>query len=248
MKKQRLDDFLIAHKLASGKDEAFVIVTEGRVFVEGQKAVSPSQMVLPSGWIEVRPLSPYVGRAAYKLEGALNAFGISPKGLICVDIGAATGGFTQVLLRAGAAKVYAIDTAHGKLALKLREDPRVVVMEETDVRHIKKLPKLADLVTIDVSLISLRDILPHAKRLAAPYASVVALFKPQYETRDPRMLVHGIVRDDTARQKLLDDFLEWLAAHQWKVEKWIESPIRGTEGNKEYLLFLTEYPAALLRG
>lgn len=238
MKKQRLDDFLIEHKFASGKDEAFIVVTGGRVFVEGQKAVSPSQMVLPSGWIEVRALSPYVGRAAYKLEGALNAFDISPQGLICVDIGAATGGFTQVLLHRGAAHVYAIDTAYGKLAPKLREDPRVIVMEETDVRHIKKLPELADFVTIDVSLISLRDILPHARRLAAPHASVVALFKPQYETRDPHLLVHGIVRDDAARQELLNDFLEWLAAHQWKAEKWIESPIRGMEGNKEYLFYL----------
>lgn len=238
MKKQRLDDFLIEHKFTSGKDEAFVIVTEGRVFVEGQKAVSPSQIVLPSAWIEVRPLSLYVGRAAYKLEGALDAFGISPKGMICVDIGAATGGFTQVLLYRGAANVYAIDTAKGKLAPKLREDPRVVVMEETDVRHIKKLPELADLVTIDVSLISLRDILPHARRLAALHASVVALFKPQYETRDPRFLVHGIVQGEATRQELLNDFLEWLAAHQWKVEKWIESPIRGMEGNKEYLFYL----------
>ncbi|MDP3769796.1 MAG: TlyA family RNA methyltransferase [Candidatus Sungbacteria bacterium] len=239
MKKQRLDEYLIEHTFASGKDEAFVIVTEGRVFVEGQKAVSPSQMVMPSGIIEVRSVRPYVGRGAYKLEGALDAFGISPKGLTCVDIGAATGGFTQVLLHKGAAKVYAIDTAKGKLALKLREDPRVVVREETDVRHMEKLQDSVDLVTIDVSLISLRDILPHARRLAGLHAVVVALFKPQYETRDPRLLVHGIVRDDTMRQELINDFLEWLDTHQWKVEKWIESPIRGMEGNKEYLFYLT---------
>ncbi|MEK9194889.1 MAG: SAM-dependent methyltransferase, partial [Patescibacteria group bacterium] len=102
MKKQRLDTYLIEHKFASDRNEAFVIVTEGRVFVEGQKAVSPSQFVLPTAWIEVRPLNPYVGRAAYKLEGALKAFDVKVEGLVCVDIGAATGGFTQVLLLRGA--------------------------------------------------------------------------------------------------------------------------------------------------
>jgi 23S rRNA (cytidine1920-2'-O)/16S rRNA (cytidine1409-2'-O)-methyltransferase len=105
-------------------------------------------------------------------------------------------------------------------------------------RHIEKLPEFANFVTIDVSLISLRDILSHARRLATSNASVVALFKPQYETRDPSLLVHGIVRDEVTRQELFNDFLEWLGTHQWKVEKWIESPIRGREGNKEYLFYL----------
>lgn len=238
MKKQRLDDFLIERKFASGKDEAFVIVTEGRVFVEGQKAVSPSQMVAPSGRIEVRGEKKYVGRAAYKLEGALNVFEIDVKDLVCIDIGTATGGFTQVLLERGAAKVYGVDTAKGKLAPKLREDPRVVVMEETDIRHLEKLPELADIATIDVSLISLTDILPHAKRLLKPDGFVVALFKPQYETRDPAMLRHGIVKDDATREQLLAEFTAWLDEHGWKIEGKIESPIRGSEGNVEYLFKL----------
>jgi 23S rRNA (cytidine1920-2'-O)/16S rRNA (cytidine1409-2'-O)-methyltransferase len=206
--------------------------------VEGQKAVSPSQFVAPSGWIEVRPINPYVGRAAYKLEGALNAFDVDVKGLVCIDIGAATGGFTQVLLLRGAKKVYAIDTAKGKLAPKLREDSRVVVMEETDIRHVDELPELVNLATIDVSLISLTHILPHAKRLLQEGGRVVALFKPQYEARDQAMLRHGIVKDDATREQLLTDFIAWLGEHRWKVEGKIESPIRGSEGNVEYLFNL----------
>ena len=240
MKKQRLDEFLIAHEFVRDKNEAFIIVTEGRVSVEGHKAISPAQMVMPLGKIEVRPLSPYVGRAAYKLAGALDAFGLTSKGLICVDIGAATGGFTQVLLERGARKVYAIDTAKkGKLALKLREDPRVVVREETDVRHMEKLPELVSLITIDVSLISLRDILQHAKRLLESKGTVVALFKPQYETRDPRVLHKGVVSDARVRERMRDEFVAWVRAHGWQVMQIIESPIRGAKGNVEYLLHLT---------
>lgn len=238
MKKQRLDDYLIEHKFASGKDEAFVIVTEGRVFVEGQKAVTPAQMILPGTGIKVKEIMPYVGRAAYKLKGALDAFEVNVDGLIVIDIGAATGGFTQILLERGAKKVYAIDTAQGKLALKLREDSRVVVMDNTDIRHLEALPELADIVTIDVSLISLTHILPSAKRLMKEEGCVVALFKPQYETRDPAMLRHGIVKDSAAREQLLADFIAWLDGHGWKIEGKIESPIRGSEGNVEYLFKL----------
>lgn len=238
MKKQRLDEYLIEHTFVSDKNEAFIIVTEGRVFVEGQKAVSPSQMVLPSSQIKVKELMPYVGRGAYKLEGALDAFKVDVEGLVCIDIGAATGGFTQILLQRGAKKVYAVDTAKGKLALKLREDPRVVVMEETDIRHLEKLPELVDIATIDISLISLREILSSALRLLKPDGLVVALFKPQYETRDPAMLRHGIVKDDASREQLLDDFTAWLSDHGWKIESKIESPIRGSKGNVEYLFTL----------
>jgi len=242
MKKQRLDDYLIEHKFCSGKDEAFVIITEGRVFMEGQKAVSSAQIITPSGKIEVRGEKKYVGRGAYKLEGALDAFGVEVGGLVCIDIGAATGGFTQVLLQRGAAKVYAIDTAKGKLAPKLRDDPRVVVMEETDIRHVEKLPEFADLATIDISLISIREILPHARRLLKLDGCVIALFKPQYETRDPRILIHGIIRDATARVVLLENFIVWLGMHNWQVIKQIESPIHGSGGNTEYLFKLRSLP------
>lgn len=238
MKKKRLDEFLIADGRAENKKEAFILVTEGRVFVEGQKAVSPSQFVNPEAKIEVRKEREYVGRGAYKLEAALEKFKIDVSGRVCADIGAATGGFTEVLLKRGAKKVYAIDTARGKLAPKIREDSRVVVMEGTDVRDLEKLPEVASCVTIDISLIALENILPHTRRFLKPQGDVIALFKPQYETRNAKILRHGVVTDIRAREKLLNDFMGWAKNSGWEVLEWMESPIRGSEGNIEYLLWL----------
>lgn len=235
-KKQRLDEVLLKNGFVTATKDAFIVVTEGRVLVNGQKAISPAQLVSDNDQIEVRGGREYVGRGAYKLGAALEKFGIDVAGKICADIGSATGGFVEVLLRRGAEKVYAIDTARGKLALKLREDPRVMVMEGTDVRDITELPEKVELVSIDVSLISLRDIVLAARRLLAGDGIVIALFKPQYETRDPAILRHGIVKDDAARQVLLEDFIAWAEKNGWEITKWIESPIRGSEGNVEYLL------------
>lgn len=239
MKKQRLDEFLIQHGHAADKRSAFIVVTEGRVLVNTQKAVSPAQFVVPEDRIEVRGGDGYVGRGALKLDAALEQFGIDVSDKVCADIGAATGGFTEVLLRRGAAKVYAIDTCYGKLAPKIREDARVVVMERTDVRDVNNLPEAINLVTIDVSLVPLEHILPAVRRLVAPKGFVVALLKPQYETRDAKALRHGIVRDDTVRENILQDFLAWTKENEWKVIHWIESPIRGSKGNIEYLVWLT---------
>lgn len=238
MKKQRLDENLIKQELAGDKKDAFVIITEGRVFIDGQKAVSPAQLVAADAKIEVREEKQYVGRGAYKLEAALEKFGVDVLGKVCADIGAATGGFTEILLKHGAKKVYAIDTARGKLAPKLREDPRVVVMEGVDVRDLEKLPEVADCVTIDISLIALENILPHMRRFLKPQGDVIALFKPQYETRDPKILKHGVIKDSAAREKLFSDFIAWAREKGWTVKSWTESPIRGSEGNIEYLIYL----------
>ena len=238
MKRKRLDDILIARGIAEDRQDAFVIVTEGRVFVAGQKAVSGSQSVEDGVDIKIREDRRFVGRGAYKLEAALKQFKASTRGKICLDIGAATGGFTEVLLNHGAKKVYAVDTAKGKIALKIREDPRVVVMEGNDIRALKKLPDRAELVTIDVSLIPLREILPHAKRFLADTGEMVALLKPQYETRDPKVLRRGIVKNARDRRKIFEGFLRAARDSGWDVRDWMESPIRGSEGNVEYLLHL----------
>lgn len=235
---QRLDEILIASGFAADKKTAFIIVTEGRVFVDGQKTISPAQMVRRDAKVEVRQAPRYVGRGGEKLEAAIEKFGIDARGKVCADIGAATGGFTDVLLQHGAKKVYAIDTARGKLALKLRQDRRVAVMEGIDVRDIDRLVEPAELITIDVSLIPLEKILPHAARLMASDGAVAALLKPQYETRDPAVLHHGVVRDQREREKIRDRFIAWARAHGWVVEDWMESPIKGSEGNTEYLLLL----------
>lgn len=215
------------------------MVTEGRVFVNSQKAVSPAQEFLEDAKIEVRGERKYVGRGAEKLAGAIEGFHISVEEKICADIGVATGGFTQVLLQHGAKKVYAIDTARGKLVPKLREDPRVAVMEGMDVRDIEKLPDHPKLIAIDVSLVSLRSILPAVLRLMDENADVIALFKPQYETRDPKMLKHGIVIDDNYRESLFQDFIAWAKMGGWNIAGTMVSPIRGSEGNIEYLLYIT---------
>lgn len=259
MKKKRLDEKLIKDGVVKNKQEAFVVVTEGRVFIDGQKAISPAQFVTAETRIEVKRGREFVGRGAFKLQAALEHFGIDVKGKICADIGTSTGGFTQVLLKYGARKVYAIDTAKGKLDLTLREDPRVVVMEETDVRDLAILPDRIDLVTIDVSLISLRDIVSHAGRFLshvnsarsdkpsrntnaptrmATTGEIIALFKPQYETQDPSLLHHGVLQDSVVRERLLGEFLAWAEKNHWNVIDQIESPIRGSEGNVEYLIHL----------
>lgn len=240
MKKRRLDEMLIERKQAKGKREAFIVVTEGRVTIDGQKAVSPAQIASSDAVIEVSAADKYVGRGAEKLEAAMEKFGVLAEEKICADIGAATGGFTEVLLRRGAKKVYAIDTARGKLALKIRDDPRVVVMERADARDLKKLPDLIDLAVIDVSLISLRGILPSIGRLLTPNGAVVALFKPQYETRDPRILHHGIITEAESREKLLADFTDWLAEHKWSIIGRMQSPVTGAKGNVEYLFYLKQ--------
>lgn len=238
MKRKRLDEILMEKGWAKDKKDAFVMVTEGRVLVWGQKAVSPAQMVSTDAQIEVRGERKYVGRGAYKLEAALEKFGVKIKDKVCADIGAATGGFTEVLLLHGAARVYAIDTAKGKLAPKLRESPQVVVMEETDVRALQTLPEAIDCATIDVSLIPLENIMPRVRRFLTSKGAVLALFKPQYQTRDPKALKHGIVRDPKVRKHLLDSFRQWAGEHGWEILETMESPIRGGEGNIEYLVWL----------
>lgn len=241
MKRERLDDYLIRHGYASDKDEAFIVVTEGRVLINDQKAVSPAQSVDLDSRIEIREPRQFVGRGARKLEAALDAFGIIHiEDWVCADIGTATGGFTEVLLLRGAARVYAIDTARGKLALKLRQNPRVIVMEETDVRDLDHLSELIDLVTIDVSLVRLRSILPTAAKFLAPRGFAVVLFKPQYETRDAALLRRGVIRNTDDAKHLLEEFIKWAEENGWKVEKWIESPIKGNKGNTEYLLHLKQ--------
>ena len=240
MKKERLDSILQKRGIAKTGHDSFIIVTEGTIFVDGQKAVSPAQPVSQDAVIEVRGQDAYVGRAAYKLAAGLDAFAIDPSAKICADIGAATGGFTEVLIRRGARKIYAIDTARGKLALKIRQDPHVFVMEQTDVRDLASLPDAMDIAVMDVSLISLRDILLYVRRLLAPDADVIALFKPQYETRDPRILRRGVIKSAEDRERILEEFKHWLVAHEWRIVGQITSPITGSTGNTEYLFHIRQ--------
>ncbi|MEK7560466.1 MAG: TlyA family RNA methyltransferase [Patescibacteria group bacterium] len=241
MPKQRLDDILITRGQAKNRENAFVLITSGRVLANGQKAVSGSQMIPDGAHVDVRGLPPNVGRGAEKLAYALNSFHVSPDGKICLDVGAATGGFTQVLLQRGAKKVYAVDTTRGKLADIIRRDPRVIVMEKTDIRDVISLQDAIDVIAIDVSLVSLRHILAHLARAQffTLKTIVLALFKPQYETRDPAHLRGGIIRNDDIRDELLRQFTGWLRENHWTILRQTPSPIRGSKGNIEYLFYLT---------
>ncbi|MDP3731160.1 MAG: TlyA family RNA methyltransferase [bacterium] len=238
MRQKRLDEILISGGFAKDKKEAFILVTEGKVLVGGQKAVSPAQSVKKESEILVRQEPRYVGRGAHKLEAAIKQFGIRVEGKVCADIGSATGGFTEILLKHDAAKVYAIDTARGKLALKLRENPKVVALEGKDIRKLDMLPEKIDIVVIDVSLIPLENILPSVKKLATPATKIITLFKPQYETRDRSILKRGVIKDDQARENLLKNFISWAKENSWEVKEWMESPIKGDKGNTEYLIYL----------
>ena len=283
MQKKRLENILFERGIVRNSTDAFILVTGGRVLVDGQKAVSPAQLVSVNNIIEVRPEREFVGRGAYKLEAAIERFGVDVRGKVCADIGAATGGFTDVLLKHGAAKVYAIDVGRGKLDLKLWQDPRVVVMEETNVlalgdafgkrlqaparpAALAKAPRSSrrgrdtmparrlersqshppgasggediDLVTIDLSFTSLRAVLPVVRGWLSREGSVIALFKPQYEIEDKSLLKHGILVDGAARLELVGRFRGWLKENGWRERGMMESPIRGSEGNVEYLFCL----------
>src|SRR3989338_3700643 len=238
MKKKRLDEILIERGIVKDKEEAFITVTEGSIFVGGQKAVSPAQMYLADARLRLKERFPYVGRGGLKLAAAFRHSGISVEGKVCADIGAATGGFTDVMLQNGARKVYAIDTGMGKLALKLREDPRVVVMEQTNILYLEALPEPIEFASIDVSFTSLRLVLPALKKFLTSKAEVVALFKPQYEVHDAN-LHHGIVESDSVREGALTEFVAWAASGGWDVNGSVESPIPGAKGNMEYLVYLS---------
>jgi 23S rRNA (cytidine1920-2'-O)/16S rRNA (cytidine1409-2'-O)-methyltransferase len=182
---------------------------------------------------------PWVSRGGVKLAHALDHFGIDPSGLICIDIGASTGGFTDVLLTRGAARVYAVDVGHGQLAWKLRNDPRVVVLERTNARSLTRaeIPEPVDLVVCDASFIGLATVLPASLSLCAPRASVVALIKPQFEAGPKRVGRGGIVRDPQVHREVCEHIKQWLASQPgWSVLGVIESPITGASGNIEFLI------------
>lgn len=238
MKKKRLDDILIERGFAENKVTALKIILGGYVLARGQKAISPSQIFLPDVAIVIKVPSRYVGRGGEKLAHAIKNFGINVSGMVCLDIGAATGGFTDVLLQNSAQRVYAVDTAKGKLALKLRTDQRVIVMEEINVSDLRMLPEKVDCACVDVSLMSLRNILPLLPKFLKSEGFIVALFKPQYEVLDKNFLKYGVLENKEIRKETLNSFLEWLKENNWNLLRQTTSPIRGAEGNVEYLLYI----------
>ncbi|HPE16004.1 MAG TPA: TlyA family RNA methyltransferase [Oscillospiraceae bacterium] len=248
---KRLDMALCERGLAESRARAQALVMEGVVFVDGQRAVKAGTAVPDAAHIEVRGrANPYVSRGGLKLEKALDTFGISPAGRVCLDSGASTGGFTDCLLRRGALKVYAVDVGYGQLAWSLRSDPRVVCMERTNLRHLTKSEIAEDigLATLDLSFISLGLILPAVYGLLAPAGEAVCLVKPQFEAGKEKVGKKGVVRDPAVHREVLERFLETAGRCGFGAADMTFSPVRGPEGNIEYLARLVKNPQAAWAG
>ncbi|MBX3501859.1 MAG: TlyA family RNA methyltransferase [Alphaproteobacteria bacterium] len=238
--RRRLDRALVTRGLVRSRAEAHRAIEAGLVTVAGRAAGKASEMVGDDEAIVlVAGVHPYVSRGGLKLAHALDHFGIAAAGRLALDVGASTGGFTDVLLRRGARKIYAVDVGHGQLDASLRDDPRVVSLERLNVREIDAthVPEPVGLIVCDVSFIGLRVALPAALALAAPGADLVALIKPQFEVGPSRVGKGGIVRDAVLHEEACSTIRDWLGARPgWSVRGIVDSPIEGGDGNREFLI------------
>ena len=244
LQRRRLDLELVSRGLAPSRERAQVLVRAGSIRVNGELVTRPSALVADEAQIAAKTEPDYVGRGAEKLAGALDDFGLRVEGWICADVGASTGGFTDVLLRRGATRVYAIDVGKGQLAWRLRQDPRVVVMEGVNVRDLASLPEALELVVADVSFISLRLALPPLLPFLRPNADVVTLVKPQFEAGPAAVSRGGVVRDPEARAAAVVAVVEALTAHGLGIQDLARSAIRGREGNVEVFCHFRKSAAA----
>jgi len=235
---RRADLLLVERGFFESRARAQEAIAAGLVKADGDVVRKPSQGLPDTARIEAAAPHPYVSRGGVKLAAALDAFSVDPAGLAVLDVGASTGGFTDVLLRRGALRVHAVDSGHGQLHPALANDPRVVMLEGTDARRLDGglVPQAPDLVVADVSFISLTLALPAALALARPGARLVALIKPQFEVGRAHVGKGGIVRDPSARDAACRRVTDWLAASGWAIEGLIPSPITGGDGNVEFLV------------
>jgi 23S rRNA (cytidine1920-2'-O)/16S rRNA (cytidine1409-2'-O)-methyltransferase len=240
VEKQRLDQLLVQQGLVATREQARRLIMAGEVTVNGQVQDKPGFAVAETAELAVRTPLPYVSRGGLKLAAALDAFALDVSGLVAVDVGASTGGFTDCLLQRGAARVYAIDVGYGQLAWKLRTDERVVVLDRTNVRHLAQLPggELADLAVIDASFISLSLVLPPTLRLLRPEGQVVALIKPQFEAGKNDVGKGGVVRDQRIHRRVLHEIADMAQMLGLIVAGLTTSPAPGPAGNIEFLIWL----------
>lgn len=234
--KERADKVLADLKLVSSRSQAKSLIEKGDVIVDGHPLKKASELISPDSKIEINvPL--FVGRGAFKLEKALEEFNISVEDKIVLDVGASTGGFTEILLMKGAAKVYAIDVGHDQLAAKLKLNPKVINLEGTNIKDLTSLPDLADGAVMDLSFISITKVLSSVKKLLKPNSFLMALVKPQFEAGVERLPKDGVVKDEVVREQILNEVVEFAKANGWTHLKTILSPIQGKSGNVEYLVY-----------
>ena len=242
-KKERLDILLVDRGIITSRERAKTSIMAGKVFVDGRRVDKAGEKVPVTANIEYKGEKlPYVSRGGLKLEKAMKNFPITLKGKVCMDIGASTGGFTDCMLQNGASKVFSIDVGYGQFAWKLRTDERVVCMERTNIRYVKPedLGELVDFASIDVSFISLKKIMPATVELLKDNGEVVALIKPQFEAGKEKVGKKGVVRDIEVHKQLLFGIIDYLIEHNLNVLGVSYSPIKGPEGNIEYLVYFTK--------
>lgn len=249
--KERLDILLVNRGLASSREKAKAIIMSGIVYVNGQKEDKPGAVFALSADVEVRGATlKYVSRGGLKLEKAMNCFDVSLEGKICMDVGSSTGGFTDCMLQNGAVKVYAVDVGHGQLDWKLRKDERVVCMEKTNIRYVtpKDIPDRIQFSSIDVSFISLTKVLEPVQRLLTEDGQVVALIKPQFEAGREKVGKKGVVREKSTHLEVIESVLCHASGLGFEIRGLEYSPIKGPEGNIEYLVHLQNRQAADAQG
>ena len=241
MKKIRLDQLVFDLGLTESRERAKTTIMSGLVFVDGQRADKPGRQVSPDANVEVRGAAlPYVSRGGFKLEKALKVFPANPADKVCIDCGASTGGFTDVLLQNGAKKVYSVDVGYGQLAWSLRQDERVVNMERTNIRYIssEQIPEPIDLAVMDLSFISIKLVLPAVCSLLKDGGALICLIKPQFEAGREEVGKKGVVRDKNVHLAVIDGILDFAPSVGMTVMGLDFSPIKGPEGNREYLCYM----------
>lgn len=241
MKKVRLDQLVFELGLTESRERAKTTIMSGHVFVNGQRADKPGMPVAPDARVEVHGEAlPFVSRGGFKLDKALRVFPVDPAGKHCIDCGASTGGFTDVLLQHGAERVYSVDVGYGQLAWKLRNDERVINLERTNLRYItaEQIPEALDLAVMDVSFISIRLVLPAVKALLKPEADLICLIKPQFEAGREEVGKKGVVRDKAVHLSVIESVLSFAPTVGMTVMGLDFSPIKGPEGNREYLCYM----------
>lgn len=238
MAKKRIDTLLVARGLVESRDKARIMVMEGAVIVGNRAMVKPSTLVEEDAEIQLLQSPRFVSRGGLKLEYALEQFQLDVNGLVAVDVGASTGGFTDCLLKYGARKVYAVDVGYGQLDYKLRQDPRVVVTERVNARYPFTLPEPVDLATLDVSFISVEKMVPTVASLVKSGGHLIVLVKPQFEAGKEQVGKGGLVKDPLVHANVLGRFICWAVDHGFRLGGLVASPILGAEGNKEFLVLL----------
>lgn len=238
MAKKRIDTLLVEKALAGTRSKAQALVMAGEVSVNGQPANKPGSLVDESAEISVAEPARFVGRGGLKLEHALDRFGLDVAGMVAADIGASTGGFTDCLLQRGARRVYAVDVGYNQIDYRLRKDDRVVVMEKVNARYPLDLPEKVDLVTMDVSFISVEKILPPVSGIVSEGGSFIVLVKPQFEARREEVGKGGIVKQPEIHARVLGRFVHWATGHGFRLRGLEASPVTGASGNREFLALL----------